>query len=71
MPVFSLYVIESLCCCLLCDKVAHPHSLYRFASDTDLVNPVTSRLFCSVIESCSEQPSHTTDAYSICTIGNR
>ena len=74
MPVFTLYMKESLCYCLLCDRVANPHSLYRFSNDTDLVNLVTSRaasfwIFCSVTESCSEQPSHTADAYSI--IGNR
>ena len=65
---------ESLFCCLLCDRVAHPHYLYSFSNDTDLVNHVTSRaasswIFCSVTESCSEQLSHTTDAYS--TIDNR
>ena len=43
IPVFTLYIKESLCCCLLCDRVAHPHSLNRFSNDTDLVNPVTSR----------------------------
>ena len=74
MPVFTLYMKESVCCCLLCDRVAHPRFLYRFSNDTDLVNPVTSWtasfwIFCSVTESCSEQPSHTTDAYS--TIGYR
>ena len=68
MPVFTLYMQESLCCCLLCDRVAHPHSLYRFSNNKDLVNPVTSRdasfwIFCSVTESCSEQPPHTTDTY--------
>ena len=51
--------------------VAHPHYLYRFSNDTNLV---TSRaasfwIFCNVTESCSEQPSHTTDAYS--TIGSQ
>ena len=70
MPVFTLCMKESLCCCLLCDRDAHPHSLHRSSNDTDLVNPVTSRaasfwIFCSVTESCSEQPSHTTDVYSI------
>ena len=43
IPVFTLYIKESLCCCLFCDRVAHPHSLNRFSNDTDLVNPVTSR----------------------------
>ena len=74
MPVFTLYMKEILCCCLLYDRVAHPHSLYRFSDDTDLVNPVTSQadsfwIFCNVTESCSEQPSYTADAHS--TIGNR
>ena len=41
MPVFTLYMKESVCCCLLCDRVAHPH--YRFSNDADLVNPVTIR----------------------------
>ena len=31
MPVFTIYMKESLCCCLLCDKVANPLSLYRFS----------------------------------------
>ena len=43
MPVFTLYTNESVCCCLLCDRFAHPHSFYRFSDDSDLVNPVTSR----------------------------
>ena len=43
IPVFTLYIKESFYRCLLCDRVAHPHSLYRFSNDTDLVNPVTSR----------------------------
>ena len=43
MPVLTLCMNDSLCWCLLCDRVAHPHSLYRFSNDTDLVNPVTSR----------------------------
>ena len=39
------------------------------SNDTDLVNPVTRRaasfwIFGKVCESCSEHPSHTTDAYS-------
>ena len=65
---------ESLCCCLLFDKVVHPHSLNKFSNDTDLVNPVTRRagsfwIFCKVCESCLEHPSHTTEAYS--TTGKR
>ena len=44
MPVFTLYLNDSLCCCLLFDSAAHPHSLYRFSNDTDLVNPVTQNL---------------------------
>ena len=73
IPVFTLYIKESICCCLLCDRVAHPHSLYRFSNDIYLVNPVKIQAasFCtfwSVPESCSEHPSHTTEAYS--TIGN-
>ena len=61
---------ESLCCCLLFDKVVHPHSLNKFSNDTDLVNPVTRQaasfwIFCKVCASCSEHPSHTTEAYSI------
>ena len=43
MPVFTLYMKESLCCCLLCDRVAHPYSLHRFSNDTILINPVTSQ----------------------------
>ena len=43
MPVFTLCTIESLCYCLLRDRVAIPCSLYKLSSDTDLVNPVTSR----------------------------
>ena len=44
MPVLTLYRKESLCCCLRCDRDAHPHSLYtvRFSIDTELVNPVSS-----------------------------
>ena len=42
MPIFTLYMNESLCCCLLCDRFAHPYFLYRFFNDTDLVNPVKS-----------------------------
>ena len=34
---------ESLCCCLLFDKVVHPHSLNKFSNDSDLVNPVKRR----------------------------
>ena len=65
---------ERLCCCNLFDKVVHPHSLNRFSNDTDLVNPATRRaasfwIFCKVCESCSEHPSHTTEAYS--TTGKR
>ena len=40
MPSLTLYMNESLCCCLLYDSVVHPHSLYRFSNDTDLVMPV-------------------------------
>ena len=74
MPFFTLYMKESLCCCLLFDKVVHPHSLNKFSNDTDLVYPVTRRaasfwIFCKVCESCSEHPSHTTEAYS--TTGKR
>ena len=43
MPVFTLYMKESLCCCLLCGRVAYSHYVYRFSNDTDLVNPVSSR----------------------------
>ena len=48
------YIKESLCCCLLFDKVVHPHSLKTFSNDTDLVNPVTKRAasfrsFCKVL----------------------
>ena len=65
MPIFTLCMKESICCCPICYRVAHPHSLYRFSNDIDLVNPATSRaasfwIFCSVTESCSEHPSHTT-----------
>ena len=47
-PALTLYVNESLLCFLLCDRVNHPHSLYRFFNDTDLVSPVTRRAasFC-------------------------
>ena len=56
MPVFILCMKESLCCCLICYRVVHPHSLYRFSNDIDIVNPVTSRaasfwIFCSVTRS--------------------
>ena len=65
MSVFTICMNESLCCCLLCDIVAHPHPLYMFSNDTDIVYPVTCWtasfwIFCSVTEACSEQPSHTT-----------
>ena len=65
---------ESLCCCLFFYKVVHPHSVNKFSNDSDLVNPVTRRatlfwIFCKVCESCSEHPSHTTEAYS--TTGKR
>ena len=74
MPLFTLYIKESLCCCLLFDKVVHPHSLNKFSNDTDLVYPVTKQaasiwIFYKVCESCSEHPSHTTEAYS--TTGKR
>ena len=74
MPLFTLYMKNSLCCCLLFDKVVHPHSLNKFSNDTDLVKPVTRRaasfwIFCKVCESYSEHPSHTTEAYS--TTGKR
>ena len=74
MPVLTLYMKESLCCCFLCDRVVPPNSLYRFSNDIDLVNLVTNQtalfwIFCNVCESCSEHPSHLTDAYS--TTGNR
>ena len=51
MPVLKLYMKESLCCCLLCYRVVHPHSLYRFSNGAYLVNPVTRRaasfyIFC-------------------------
>ena len=54
---------ESLCCCLLFDKVVHPHSLNKFSNDTDLVDPVTRRaasfwIFCKVCESCSEHQEY-------------
>ena len=42
MPLLTLNMKESLCCCLLCDRVVHPHSLYKFSDETDLVNPLTS-----------------------------
>ena len=71
-----MYIIheKSLCCCLRCDRVAHPHYLYRFSNNIDFVNPVTSWavsfwIFCSDTYSCAEHPSNTTDAYS--TTGNR
>ena len=75
MQLFTFYMKERLCCCVLFDKVVHPHSLKKFSNDTDLVNPVTRRaasfcfVFCKVCESCSEHPSHTTEAYS--TTGKR
>ena len=45
-----------------------------FSNDTDLVNHVTRQAAsfwtcCNVSASCSEHPSHSTDAYT--TIGNR
>ena len=44
MSILTLYMNESLCCWLLCDRVAHPHSLYRFSNDKYLVNPVKGQL---------------------------
>ena len=69
IPLFTLYMKESLCCCLLFDKFVNPYSLNKFSNNTDLVNPVTRRaasfwIFCKVCESCLEHPSHTTEAYS-------
>ena len=69
IPLFTLYMKESFCCCLLFDKVIHPHSLNKFSNATDLVNPVTKWaasfwIFCKVNESCSEHPSHTIEAHS-------
>ena len=43
MPALTLYMKDSLRCCLLCDRVVHLHSLYRFSHDTDLLSPVTRR----------------------------
>ena len=41
---YELYTWKkSLCCCLLCDRVVHPHSLYMFHNDTDLVHPLQPR----------------------------
>ena len=65
MLALTLYMKESLCCCLLCDKVVHPYSLYRFSNDTGN----KAGCYCNVCESCLEQPFHTTDAYS--TFGSR
>ena len=75
MSVLTLYMKKSLCCCLLCNRVVHPHYLYMCSNYTDLIYPVTwwaapFWIFCNVCESCSEHPSHTTDAYST-TIGSR
>ena len=66
IPLFTLYMKESLCRCLLFDKVVHQHSLNKFSNDTDLVNPVTRRaasflIFSKVCESCSEHPSYAYD----------
>ena len=44
MPVFSLYINDNLCYYLLCDRVAHPHSLYWFSNGTDLVNQLVKWL---------------------------
>ena len=43
MSLLTLYMKESLCCCLLFDRVVHPHLVYRFPNDTDLFNAVTRR----------------------------
>ena len=69
LQVLTLYIKESFCCCLLCERVVHPHLVYSFSNDTDLVNAVTRRaasfcIFCNAYEYCSEHPSHTTDSYS-------
>ena len=74
MPVFTLYMKKSLCCCIFVIELPI-HTLCRvFSNDTDLVNTVTSRAasfwtLCSVNKYCSEHSSHTTEAYS--TIDNR
>ena len=54
--VLTLYTKERLCCCLLCNKFVHPHSLYMFSNDTALFNSVTRWaasfwIFCNVCES--------------------
>ena len=36
IPLFTLYMKESLCCCLLFDEVVYPHSLNKFSNDTYL-----------------------------------
>ena len=41
--MITLYMKESLFGCLLCDRVAYHHMLYKFSNDTDIVNPVISR----------------------------
>ena len=71
-----MYIIheKSLCCCLRCDRVAHPLSLYRLSNNIELVNPVTSWavsfwIFYSDTYPCAGHPSNTTEASS--TMGNR
>ena len=69
-PLFTLYIKCSFCWRLLTERLVHPHSLYDFTNDTDLVSPVIIRvasfcIFCRVFESCCVQPYHTTDAYTM------
>ena len=71
MTVFTLCMKQKCCC--LCDRVAHPHSVYRLSNDTDLVNSVTSQAasYMDLFKCYSiilEHPPNTTEAHS--TIGN-
>ena len=65
----TLYINFSFWFLRLSAKDSHPHSLYKFFSDTDLVRPVTIRAasFCSFSTefACSAvQLSQTIDEYS-------
>ena len=67
LQILTLYMKDISCCCLLCDWVVNPHSLYRFS------NNALNTAGCFILDplwclSSSEYPSNTTDAYS--TTGN-
>ena len=68
-PTFPLYMNESLCCCLLCERVNHPQSLYRFSNDTDLVSPVTRRAGVYLLK-CLRVPLRASIPYHWCILNN-